>query len=122
MTIYTTGSLATDRPIPDDVQNQIFEILRGVPCETDAGKTMLHILDALGDYGDELNAIADLLEQSGIGIIPDLTGFCYYGDYEGCYVFENNAFIEYSGEDYVIRTASTKSLIAELERRGFKVK
>lgn len=117
MNIYMTGRLVVDRPIPDEMQDHIFELLKSGAAFISSDGIELTLEDTFGDYGDNLNVVIEYLESGGLHVDPDKTAFQYYGDYDGGYLMENGRLESFGITEYVIRTTTTDALIKELRRR-----
>ena len=118
MYIWTCGTIVTTRPLTNELKEKIAGIFADCDIwfETDSNSFTLNEL--YGDWNNELDELANLMNRARIGVDTEKTSLTYYGDYEGGYVWENGRFESYDGSEYAIRSAGTQTLLAELERRG----
>ena len=129
MTIYLSGAMTVDRPIPENLQKYVLDKLNKykqaydcVPFYFDIEDDRKLIVDfTSGDYIEELNNVAHYLENNGFQVLCDETEFSYCGDYDGGYLYENGEFQDYDIKDFILRTTPVKVLMDEIRARGYEI-
>lgn len=121
MQIYMWGTMEFDKPVPEDLRETIHgwykdSIWGSFLFDKDGTKLTLDYSN--GDFGEDINHIADFLKEHGISVDPEKSSFPYTGDYDGGYLWEDGKFHDFDQEEFILRTLPTETLMDELNRRN----
>ena len=117
MTLWNSGTLVVDRPLPEDVCAKINEIFAG-DVSVYASGINITFEDTPGDIMSDLNRLAALLAESDIHIAKD-EAVEYYGDYEGYNVWTGSKFKSMDHGDYAVYCLTDEELCSMLRARGY---
>ena len=119
MNMNCCGGVTFNRPLTKKEAKRINLLLSDFLEQgyyVEEGDDELEIPDQYGDCEDELNAL-----HSEFSSIIDDINVNYYGDYDGGYRIVDGKLKNFDISDLGIIDAQDEELIAELERRGYKV-
>ena len=117
MTLWMWGTMHFKTPVPKELQKGIIEKYGSKFIFYEDGEE-LELDYTAGDYGDDINEIANFLEERGYAIDPENSSFPYTGDYEGGYLWTDGNFESYDQVEFILRTLPTDYLVDELNRRN----
>ena len=123
MQIYMWGTMEFDKPVPEDLRETILGWYKDSIWGSflfDKDGTELTLDYSNGDFGEDINHIADFLKEHGISVDPENSSFPYTGDYDGGYLWEDGKFHDFDQEEFILRTLPTETLMDELNRRNLR--